>query len=171
MNRILLLSVIALLSGGNTLAEDYLLRLDAICHVDQPATDPKPKEKVLHSIEVVAQPKIPFHSKIQFENQTLILKGQIEPNETGGFIVDFQYRHTTDTGAKVPIAPNQFAPVLDVTAVATRIGLSLGETYTTSRLTSKSDSESIVEGKTVVKSQVFHKWTRVTLTKCEPPKN
>ena len=91
MNRLaLLVFVVHCSCASTTIADDYLLRLDTIEHTDKPASGKDPKESVLRSIEVIAQPHSAFHGKVKIGSQTLLLAGKLRPADSGGFNIQIR---------------------------------------------------------------------------------
>jgi hypothetical protein len=167
VKRFLYFSLISLLSGGTSLAEDYLLRFEAVGFIDHDASQADPKERVLHSIEAVVRPDVPCHAKIQRENETFLLNGHVEsPDEKGVFTVAIRYRHRIDNGVKVPLLPQPLVLSFHETSVSTSIGLLLDEPITAGEAMSSYKQEKGTDAKPL-KSRIQH---RVTLTKYEPHK-
>lgn len=163
-------------SAGAIHAEDYLLRCDAIStHLQTAGFDEidsidksNPKETERHSIEVVAHPNLPFHTKVELHHETLLLSGKLIPSKEGGFTAEIHYRRTTDTGTTVVNEKNQRVPLLDESALRTLIGIKLDEPSLLGGMTRKNDTLSQQTGKTV--SVRSHTRYVLTLTKFELPK-
>jgi hypothetical protein len=167
VKRFFYFSFISLLIGETTLAEDYLLRVEAVGFIDHDASQPDPKERVLHSMEVVVQPNEPCHAKIQRENETFLLNGQVEsPDEKGVFNLAIRYRHRIDRGVKVPLLPQPVVLSYHETSVSTNIRLLLEEPITAGEAMPSYKKSEGTDAKPL-KSQIRH---RVTLTKYEPHK-
>lgn len=162
MNRFILLAFAVLYSSGATaIADDYVLRLDTMGYVDKPATEKKPKERVLHSIEVVARPKSPFRGKLTIGTQTLSLAGELRPDDKGGFIARIRYVHSVELDGMVPDENGGWKPRIGTTAIQSSVAISVGEPVTVGGL----DTQACNSGKAEVKSR-----TRcvLVLTKYEP---
>ena len=88
MNRFILIAFALHCScAAATNADDYLLRVDTIGYVDEPASEKPPKEVVLSSVEVVARPESAFRTRVTTGRQTLVLAGNLRRGDDGGFVV------------------------------------------------------------------------------------
>ena len=137
--------------------EEYLLRLDTVGYIDQPAAEKAPKEMTIRSIEVIAVPDVPFRAKVQLGKETITFSGKLKPSENGTFTAAIRYRYRRETGNTVRIK-NQVVPSLDETSLQTRIGITLGEAVLTGALKSRASQPDNPS----VKSKIMH---RLVLTK------
>lgn len=177
MKRFLFLAWIILgFSAVAAHAEGYLLRLDEIITILQSdgfdeidALDKsKPKLPGLPNIEVLVHPNLPFHTKVQLHNETLLLSGKLIPSKEDGFIVEIQYRRTIDNGTMVVNEKNQRVPLFDESALRGTFGLKLDESALLGGLTKKNDTLAPQTGKKI--SVRTHTRYFLTLTKYEPTK-
>ena len=124
----LILSILAVhcSCAATTLADDYLLRLDTIGYVNNPASDKPPKETILGSIETIARPRSAFHGKVKIGAQTLMLSGELHPADNGHFNVQLRYTHSIDRGMTVPTECGGLEPVLDASSLSTTLTIALG---------------------------------------------
>ena len=117
----------ALLSACATVgnAADYLLKFDAFGYHN--VAEEEPKEQLLHSIEVVARPGQPFHSKVTLGAETVILAGTMRPGDKGLFAFQIRYAHSVDTGETIPTPGGGSEPRLCGTSMETTVSAKLGE--------------------------------------------
>ncbi len=123
----LLAMVICCTWASSAIAEDYLLRIDAIGFVDRPASEKDLPEKTLQSVEVVVRPDSTFHTKTIIGAETVIVSGKLCPKDKGGFSLQIRYEHTVDTGIILPNEEGIKKPLLDIMAVQTSIDLAIDE--------------------------------------------
>jgi len=162
MNRFILIALAVQCScAAATNADDYLLRVDTIGYVDEPASEKAPKETVLRSIEVVARPESAFHSKVTTGPQTLVMAGNLRRDDDGGFVVQIRYAHSVDTGNTVPTEDGGREPVPGKTAAQTTVKVALGDSVTLGRF----ETEEGAPGKRRLKSKAMYV---LVLTKYEP---
>lgn len=153
MNRFILIAfAVHCTCAVATNADDYLLRVDTIGYVDEPASGEAPKETVLRSIEVLTRPKSAFHTKVTSGRQTLVMSGNLRRDDDGGFVVHVRYAHSVDTGNTVPTEGGGREPVLDKTAAQTTVTVALGESVNLGRF----DTEGGAIGKRRLKSKVMY---------------
>jgi hypothetical protein len=145
-----------------TSEEEYLLRVDSIRSIEQPAGDKGPQEENLRRIELIARPGQPFHAKIQIDKETLTLTGKLEPSEHGGFTVQFRFDDVIDTGNTVVPEINQVQPT---TRHTTRVNTNVGVTVGTPAALGELHAIKTEPGKPPRKTSVRH---ILNLTKYEP---
>ena len=142
--------------------DEYLLRVDTVGYVDQPAAANDPEETTLRSIEVLAIPNAPFRAKVQLGKETMTFSGKLEPSENGTFSAAIRYAYTIDTGTRVLNAQKQVEPVLDGTSFRTIIGIAVGEPVMAGGVKTRASQPNTP----TVKSKIMH---RLVLTKSERP--
>gem|GEM_PF-2080891 len=106
-------------------SDDYVLRIDTMGYVD--ASGKEPRETLLHSIETVVRPQVPFRCKAIFGTKTLNVAGKLLPADHGEFRVQIRYTHAVETGIPVLVKDGVYNPVDDVTAVETTVTMAVGE--------------------------------------------
>lgn len=162
MKRFILLALAVHAScAASAIADDYLVRLDAIGYVDVPASERDPEEAVLYSIEVVVRPQTPFHAKAQIGPQTLTLSGKISQFENGDFVGQVRYAHSADTGIIIPTEDGRGKPSRSLSSSQTQIMIGLGDSVCIGGNLGRTRHEG--KGETVYKVLCF-----LTLTKYEP---
>jgi len=80
-------------TSATAYANDYIVRVECIGYLDKPATDKRPLEAVLRSIEVIARAESPFHGKMILGDKTLVLRGELKPAKNGRFDVEVDVRY------------------------------------------------------------------------------
>ena len=152
MYRLFLLALTVYLSlAAIATAGDYLLRLDAIGYVDQPASETGPKQTVFHSIEVIARPQSTFHCKSQVGKQALVLAGKLHAVDISEFEVQIRYRESVDTGATVPTEGGSRKPLMNTFGIETQVTIAVGESVD---LGGDSQSQSSLPGKPELRSKM-----------------
>ncbi len=122
-----LVAIVLILHCSAALANDYIVRVEKIGYVDQPAMNKKPREIVFHTIEILARPGKSFRGKIKLGTETVTLAGTLQPTENGEFTTDVRYRHIVDTGETIPTADGRGKPRLNETAFESTIATSVGK--------------------------------------------
>lgn len=112
---------IALALASNTVAQDYLLRLDTV--VSELFTKPgvKSKSETVSSIEVIAQPGGKFYAKTSVQGTTYTLTGRLQADPQGRLLAELTYRHA----AQVDMTPVQMASAKKTPAFGTSISTTL----------------------------------------------
>ena len=120
--------VLCSLCTSSAVAEDYLLRVDAIGFVDRPASEKDLPEATLRSVEVVVRPDSTFHTKTIIGAETVIVSGKLCPKDKGGFSLQIHYEHTVvDTGIILPNEEGIMKPLLHIMSANTTIAIAIDE--------------------------------------------
>ena len=130
MNRSIVLAMVVCCSCASfAVAEDYLLRVDAIGFVDRLPAEKDLPETTLRSVEVVVRPDSPFHTKTIIGAETVIVSGKLCPKDKGGFSLQILYMRTVDTGIRLPNELGIKKPSLDTTALHTTNAIAIDESF------------------------------------------
>lgn len=125
MNRwILIVLAIHCCCVGLAIADDYLLRVDAVGFAKRPKSDKASKDAILCRIETIVRPGAVFHSKARIGTQTFVVHGELHPAEDGGFKVTIRYTDTTER--TIPTESGGVERVLDKSAGSTTVTVPLG---------------------------------------------
>ncbi len=131
MSRWLWLGCFVLCLTATASGEEYVLHLDTVGYIDQPAAAEAPKETTIRSIEVLVQPNQPFRMKLQSGKETITFSGKFEPskdkNIKSDFTIAIKYLYEFDSGARVAVAKNRTKPVPDITSFNTTLGINVNE--------------------------------------------
>ncbi len=150
MNRLIVATfVMASFAGCVANADDYYtVRVDTVGYIDSHQMDEQPTEAVLSSIEVVTRPGSPFQGKVILGTRTILLRGKVEPRDSGGFLVSIRYSDSVETGNTILAEDGKTTPVLNESKCRTSITAVPGTPITLSRLeatrTERADTESPV---------------------------
>ena len=161
IRSIVLGMVLCSLWTSSAIAEDYLLRVDAIGFVDRPASERDLPETTLRSVEIVVRPDSTFHTKTVIGAETVIVSGKLSPKNTGGFSLQIFYARTVDTGIILPNEQGIMKPLLHIMSVNTTIAIAIDESVVLGGIETKHDD---------MVNPIKHSKTRITsiLTKHKP---
>lgn len=103
-----------LFSGANSLADDYLLRIETagLRHLENGSKEPEPGSG--ESVELVVRSNNSFYSKTKVGKSEITISGKLKTLSDEQLRIQLHYESSRDTGKFVPVVDGKKHPVREV---------------------------------------------------------